>query len=323
MKLANKAIALIAFLGALPSAALAQEDYPNRPITLIVPFSSGGGVDSFGRIIARQLQQHLGQTVVVENRPGAGGNIGADMAAKAEPDGYTLVVAMSGVTINPWIYEDMSFDVETDLAPIGIYGHQPIIVAVSPPFPADSIQELIDYSRSHPGEVLYATPGIGTPQHMATELFISLSGADMEHVPYQGASELFPDVISSRVPVMFGVLASTAPYIESGQLKALATGGSAPPATMFTELPLIRDTVPEFNFSVWFGIMAPAGTPESILARLSETLKAAVATDTVQAEFAALGYEAEPGTREAMAETIAADLQRWGKVAREIGIALH
>ena len=302
--------------------ALAQ-DYPVRPITLIVPFTAGGGVDTFGRILAGKLQERLGQPVVVENRAGAGGNIGAALAAKARPDGYTLVVAQNGVTINPWLHKDMPFDVEKDLAPVGIYAHLPMVVAVHPGMPVNTIAELVSHAKNHAGKVFYATPGVGTPQHLATELFIGMTGAPMVHVPYKGATDLFPDIVSGRSHVMFGVLSSTAPFINERKLRALATGGKSRTTSMFSNLPTIAETVPGYEFSVWYGIMTTAGTPQAVIDRLSATLLQIVELPDVRERLMSHGYEPVATTPAQMRQTIRSDLSQWGELTRRLGMAVR
>lgn len=245
------------------------------------------------------------------------------MAAKAKPDGYTLVVVQNGVTINPWLHEEMPFDIEKDLTPVGIYADLPIVVAVTPSLPVQSIADLISYAKERPGEVFYATPGTGTPQHLATELFISMTDAKMEHVPYRGATDLFPDIVSGRSQVMFGVLMSTAPYIHNNQLRALATGGAQPTVSMFSELPTIADTVPGYEFSVWFGIMATGGTPQPIVEKVAKALEDAMSTPAVQERMKGHGYEPVAVGPEAMKQVIKNDLAQWGKLTREIGIAVR
>lgn len=322
MRRATHILLGIALTVAAPWAA-ADADYPSKPITMVVPFTAGGGVDTFGRILSEQLQEKLGAPVVVENRPGAGGNIGAAIAAKAKPDGYTLVVVQNGVTINPWLHEEMPFDIEKDLTPVGIYADLPIVVAVTPSLPVKSISDLISYTKEREGEVFYATPGTGTPQHLATELFISMTDAQMEHVPYRGATDLFPDIVTGRSQVMFGVLTSTAPYINNDQLRALATGGAERTVSMFSDLPTIAETVPGYEFSVWFGIMATGGTPQPIIEKVAKALEEAVNVPEVQERMKANGYEPVAVGPESMKQVIQDDLAKWGELTRQIGIAVR
>jgi tripartite-type tricarboxylate transporter receptor subunit TctC len=317
------AVAGAAALLAGQQAQAQAQDYPSRPITLIVPFTAGGGTDTFGRILGGKLQERLGQTVVVENRAGAGGNIGAALAAKARPDGYTLVVVQNGVTINPWLHKDMPFDIEKDLTPVGIYTHLPMVVAVHPGLPVNTIGELISYSKENAGKVFYATPGVGTPQHLATELFIGMTGAKMNHVPYKGATDLFPDIVSGRSHVMFGVLSSTAPFINDKKLRALATGGKSRTTTMFSNLPTVAETVPGYEFSVWFGIMATAGTPQPVIEKLSAAFQEVVRLPDVRERLMALGYEPVAVTPAQMGQVIRSDLAQWGELTRKLGMAVR
>ena len=299
------------------------QDNPVRPITLVVPFTAGGGVDTFGRILGGKLQERLGQPVVVENRAGAGGNIGAALAAKARPDGYTLVVVQNGVTINPWLHKDMPFDIEKDLSPVGIYAHLPMVVAVHPGMPVNTIGELIAYSKRNAGKVFYATPGIGTPQHLATELFIGMTGAPMGHVPYKGATDLFPDIVSGRSHVMFGVLSSTAPFINDKKLRALATGGKSRTSSMFPDLPTIAETVPGYEFSVWYGIMTTAGTPQPVVDKLSAAFLQIVELPEVRERLMSHGYEPVTIPPMQMRQIIRSDLSQWGDLTRKLGMAVR
>jgi len=316
-------LTLCAILALGTASAAAEENYPGRPITVIVPFTAGGGVDTFGRILSEQLQEKLGQPVIVENRPGAGGNIGAAAAAKARPDGYTLLVVQNGVTINPWLHKDLSFDIKKDLTPVGLYANLPIVVAVNPSLPVNSIGELIAYSKARKSQVFYATPGTGTPQHLATELFISMTGAQMEHVPYRGATDLFPDIVAGRSQVMFGVLASTAPFIENRQLRALATGGKNRTISMFSDLPTIAETVPGYDFSVWYGIMATGGTPAPIIEKLSKAYLEIIRTPGVRQRLMSHGYEPIEMSPTQMRDVIHRDLEQWGELTRKLGMAVR
>lgn len=301
------------------SSGVFAQGYPNRPIRIIVPFTPGGGNDVFARTVGQKLQERLGQPVIVDNRAGAGGNIGADAVAKSAPDGYTLLLAQNGLTMAPYLQKVLPFDVTKDFVPIGIGVTLPMAVAVANSVPAKSINELIAYAKANPGKLSYATPGIGTPHHLSTELFMSMTGTQMVQIPYKGAAGMLVDLISGQVQVLFGALNSMLPHIQSGKIRALAVA-ERQRNPILKDLPTVHESLPGYESVLWFGLMAPAGTPEVIVNKLSEELRNIVALPDVRERLAAVGFDSNPASSAEMRKIMASDSEKWGKVVRDAGI---
>jgi tripartite-type tricarboxylate transporter receptor subunit TctC len=269
--------ATVAF-AALPLSTLAQ-DYPTRPITIVVPFSAGGGVDAMARLLAEKLRVSLKQSVVVDNKPGASGMLGAGYVAKAAADGYTLLLGSAGETaINPLVYKTkMQYSPEKDLAPITAVTRVPNVLVANPSFPAKDLPELVAYAKKNPGKVTYATSGVGNPQHLNGELLQSLAGIQMQHVPYKGASNQLVDVASGNVDITFVSLAGATPFIKGNRVKALAVT-SARRAGFAPDIPAIAEFAPTASYDLdnWFGLFAPAKTPPAVQAKLNEAVTAAL-----------------------------------------------
>lgn len=267
-----------AAFAALPLSTLAQE-YPARPVTIVVPFSAGGGVDAMARLLAEKLRVSLKQSVVVDNKPGASGMLGAAFVAKAAPDGYTLLLGSAGETvINPLVYKArMQYSPEKDLAPITAVTRVPNVLVANPSFPAKNLPELVAYAKKNPGKVSYATSGVGNPQHLNGELLQSLAGIQMQHVPYKGASNQLVDVASGNVDITFVSLAGATPFIKGGRVKALAVT-SARRAGFAPDIPAIAEFAPTASYELdnWFGLFAPAKTPPAVQAKLNEAVTAAL-----------------------------------------------
>jgi tripartite-type tricarboxylate transporter receptor subunit TctC len=310
---------LPALLLALSGQAMAQGAFPNRPLRIIVPFTPGGGNDVYARAVGAKLSERLGQPVIVENKPGAGGNLGADFVAKSPPDGYTLLLAQNGLSMVPHLTRNLPFDVTRDLAPVGIGASLPLAVAVNNDLPVRNIPELLAYAKANPGKLSYATPGIGTPHHLATEWFLNLTGTRMVMVPYKGAAGMITDLIGGQVQVLFGALNSILPQHQSGKLRIIALAEKQRHPT-FKDLPTISETVPGYETFFWFGLMAPAGTPEAILNRLSDEQRAIVTMPDVRERLAGAGFDIMPVGAAEMRRTMATELERWGKVVREANI---
>jgi tripartite-type tricarboxylate transporter receptor subunit TctC len=263
---------------ALPLSAFAQ-DYPTRPVTIVVPFSAGGGVDAMARLLAEKLRVSLKQSVVVDNKPGASGMLGAAFVAKAAPDGYTLLLGSAGETaINPLVYKArMQYSPEKDLAPITAVTRVPNVLVANPSFQVKDLPELVAYAKKNPGKVTYATSGVGNPQHLNGELLQSLAGIQMQHVPYKGASNQLVDVASGNVDITFVSLAGATPFIKGGRVKALAVT-SAKRAGFAPDIPAIAEFTPTASYDLdnWFGLFAPAKTPPAVQAKLNEAVTAAL-----------------------------------------------
>jgi tripartite-type tricarboxylate transporter receptor subunit TctC len=303
----------------LPLGEAGAQAYPNRPVRLVVGYATGGGTDIIGRMVAQYLAPRLGQAVVVENKPGAGGNIATEMVAKAPPDGYTLLLAVNNIAINPYIYRKMEVDVARELRGIGIVANSPIVLVASPNAPVKSLAELIAYAKQNPGKLSYGTPGVGTPQHLAVELLNSMAGLSMVHIPYKGSGPSLADLMAGQIPLASAAINSAQPLIVSGRIRGLAVAEPKRVAAL-KDLPTVGEVVKGYAVSIWYGVMAPAQTPNDIINRLGEELRRAVATPEMAEKMAAQGYENAITTPEEMDATVKADLLKWGRVVKGAGI---
>ena len=309
---------LLLFLAFFASSAWSQ-GFPNKPIRIVVPFTPGGGNDVFARTFGQKLQERLGQPVVVENKPGAGGNIGAEFVARSTPDGYTLLVAQNGLTMLPWMSKALPFDVMKDFVPVGIGATLPMVVVVANKLPINSINELIAYAKANPGKLSYASPGIGAPHHLATELFMDMTGTKMVMVPYKGASGMLADLISGEVHVMFGALNSALPLIQSGKIRAIGLA-ERQRLPLFKDMPTVKESLPGYEVNFWFGLLAPAGTPDVITNKLSEEMRVIVSMPDVRERLAGVGFDSNPTSPAEMRRTMTVELEKWGKVVKAAGI---
>lgn len=295
------------------------QGFPNKPIRMIVPFSPGGAVDAFGRTVSQKLQDRLGQPVIVENKPGAGGNIGAEFVIRSAPDGYTLLVTQDALSAAPWLYKSLSFDVMKDLAPVGIGAALPMAVVVTNKLPVTSINELIASGRANPGKLYYATPGIGTPHHMTTELFMHRTGVKMVHVAYKGSAGILPDLMSGEVQVVFGALNWAAPLVQAGKIRLIAVA-ERQRLPQFKDVQTVNESLPGFETKLWFGLMAPAGTPDAVVTLLSDEQRTIVNTPEVRERLASMGFYGNPTTPAEMRQIMFADFERFGTVVKAAGI---
>jgi tripartite-type tricarboxylate transporter receptor subunit TctC len=303
-----------AILAVLPRAVSAL-DYPTRPVRLIVGFPPGSSSDIVARVIAQALSLRLGRQVIVDNRSGASGNIGAELVAKALPDGYTLLFALSSNAINAALYEKLDFDFVRDFAPIASIDHLPLVMEVNPSVPATTVPEFIAYAKANPGRVNMASGGIGSPQHMAGELFQMLTGVQMLHVPYKGAGSALTDLVGGRVQVMFDVVAASIGFIKAGKLRPLAIC-SAERAAVLPDVPPLATYVPGFDVTAWHGIAAPAAAPREIIEKLNAEIATALATPAVTVALKQLGADPAPMSPAQFGRFIAEDTQRWTKVVK-------
>ena len=296
------------------------QDYPSRPIAIVVPYAPGGGVDRLARLVAEQLHQATSAPVIVENRPGANGNIGAEYVARSYPDGYTLLYAPPGpLVINKLLYAKLNYDSDT-FVPISLIATSPNVLVVNPKVGADTIQQLIAYAKAHPDRLNYASPGNGGTPHLSAELFKSLAGVKMLHVPYRGTGPLMTDVLSGNVDLTFSELGNVLQHVRAHKLRALAVGSEKRNPAL-PDVPAMSELLPGFASATWSGLVAPAGTPPAIVQRLFTTLaqsfKQAEATKRVM-EMSNL--EAVVSTPEEMAHQMKSERERWSKVIREIGL---
>jgi tripartite-type tricarboxylate transporter receptor subunit TctC len=321
MKPAFRNIAFAALAAAIvaPSIAFGQA-FPAKPVRLICPFPPAGAVDIASRAIAHELQKNLGQPVTVENRPGAGGNLGGEMAAKSAPDGYTLFMTTSGIqAINPALYSKMNYDPNKDLVPVAPLVSLNNVLVLHPSVPANSVRDVIAMAKANPGKLTYASSGNGTSIHMSGELFKHMTGVNMLHIPYKGSGPAVADLIGGQVNMMFDNIPSSLPHIKAGKLKALATTGAKRDPAL-PDLPTIAEAgVPGYESGVWFGIAVPAATPKDIIARLNaETIRGAKAPEFVK-RMTDLGYLIIPGSADQMGDMIKAEITRWTPVVKASG----
>ena len=312
-------LASFSLAAAFAPAAFGQA-FPSKPIRIICPFPPAGAVDIASRATANELQKLLGQPVTVENRPGAGGNLGGEQAAKSAPDGYTLFMNTSGIhAINPVLYSKMGFDPAKDLAPVVPLVALNNVLVANPGFKVSSVKDLIAQAKAAPGKITYASSGSGTSIHMSGELFKHMTGVDMLHIPYKGSAPAVTDLIGGQVNVMFDNIPSSLPHIKSGKLRGIATTGSKRDPKL-PELPTIAESgVPGYEAGVWFGLSVPAATPKDIVAKLNaEGQKAARAPEFVK-RMEDLGYLIIPGTAEHMGEMLKAEVARWTPVVKASG----
>jgi tripartite-type tricarboxylate transporter receptor subunit TctC len=302
-----------------PAAAKAQ-DYPTKPVRIVVPFPAGGATDLFARAAAQKMTEAWGQSVVVDNRPGAGGNIGSELVAKAAPDGYTLEMGTVGThAINASLYAKMPYDHVKDFAPIILVAGVPNVLVVHPSVPANSVQELIAYLKANPGKVNFASSGSGTSIHLSGELFKVMAGVQMTHIPYKGSAPALQDLLGGQVQLMFDNLPPSLPQIKAGKLRALGVT-STTRAPALPEVPTIAESgLPGFDASSWFGLLAPAGTSPAIIAKINAEIAKWLATPEAKEKLLAAGANAAGGTPEDFARHIAAETAKWAKVVKESG----
>jgi tripartite-type tricarboxylate transporter receptor subunit TctC len=306
-----------AVLPAVSRVAGAQA-YPTRPVHVIVGFAAGQALDIATRIIAQRLSERLGQQFIIENRPGAGGNIATGAVVRAPPDGYTLLAIGSNNLINATLYPKLSYDFRRDIAPVASVYRLPQVMEVNPSFPAKTVPEFIAYAKAHPGEISFASAGNGSVAHVTGELFKMMTGINILHVPYRGAPPALTDLIAGRVHVMFDNMPSSIEHIRAGRLRPLAVSATTRVQAL-PEVPPLRDFVPNFETSAWAGIGAPKNTPAEIIDQLNREINAALADPTIKARFADLGGEVLPLSPSEYARRIAEETDKWAKVIKFSG----
>jgi tripartite-type tricarboxylate transporter receptor subunit TctC len=296
------------------------QTYPDKPIRLVVPFPAGGTTDILARAVGQKLGEHLGQQVVVDNKPGAGGNIGSDIVAKSAPDGYTLVMGTVGThAINASLYKKMPYDHIKDFVPVSLVALVPNILVVHPSVPANSVKELIAYAKANPGKLNFASSGNGTSIHLSGELFKTTAGVEMTHVPYKGSAPAVTDLLGGQVQLMFDNMPSALPHVKAGKLKALGvTTAKRFPAA--PDIPAIAEAgVPGYEASSWFGVLAPAGTPKEIVNKLSSEIAKILQTPEIKERLLSQGAEPVGNTPDQFAAFIKAETAKWAKVVKESG----
>jgi tripartite-type tricarboxylate transporter receptor subunit TctC len=307
-------------LAGWPVPAAAQQAYPSKPVRMISPFPPGGGNDTLCRIVAQRLVEELKQQVFVENRAGANGIIGTEIAARSAPDGYTIVLIPSGHAVNATLYRKLPFDSLRDFTPITLAGSSPLVLAVHPSLPAKNVKELVALAKARPGQLTYVSAGVGASGHLGGALFESLTGTQMVHIPYKGMAVAITDLMSGQVSLTFGTSLSVIPHVRSGRLRALATTG-ARRSPALADLPTVAEAgVPGYEASLWYGFAGPARLPPEIVRRLNSAIVAVLGLPDVRARLASQGVDPQPTTPEEFAQLLASDVERWAKVIQRAGI---
>jgi tripartite-type tricarboxylate transporter receptor subunit TctC len=301
----------------LSRRAFAQS-YPTRPIHVVVGFAAGGGADIMARLIGQALGERLGQQIIVDNRPGAGTNISAELVVKAQPDGYTLLLVNSPAAINATLYDNLSFDFIRDIAPVASIGRVPLIMVVNPAFPAKTVPEFIAYAKANPGKVNMGSGGNGAPDHMSGELFKAMAGVNLLHVPYRGVAPAITDLLGGQVQVIFGTMPAVIELIKAGKLTALAVTTAQRTPTL-PDVPTISEFVPGYEASQWYGLGAPRATPADVIERLNRETNAVIADPKMQARLAELGASVVSGTPAEFGKLIVDETAKWAKVVKISG----
>ncbi|MCE7505622.1 tripartite tricarboxylate transporter substrate binding protein [Polynucleobacter sp. IMCC30063] len=310
----------IIFIAFIANVSAQSQPYPNKPIKIISPFATGGIADTFSRVVGQGLSESLGQPVVVENKTGGGGNIGADFVAKAPADGYTLVMGNIGShAVNPYLIKNMPYDPLKDFEPVAYVLDAEGLLVVNPTIPVKNVTELIAYVKARPGQVSYGSGGMGTTSHLAGELFKSLAKVDMTHIPYKGNAPAITDLIGGQTQVMFATMPTVLPYVKTDKLKALAVIGSSR-ASSLPEVPTVAETVPGFDVSNWIGIFAPAGTPKPIINKLNAEIIKIMQQPAVQKRLETEGAKFKPMTPEAFGAFQKNEALKWAKTIKDAGI---
>jgi tripartite-type tricarboxylate transporter receptor subunit TctC len=299
----------------LPSALVAQT-YPSKPIRIVLPYVPGGIIDTAGRNIALRLSEGLGQSVVAENRPGAGGMVGADAVARSAPDGYTILLTDPALVSNPTLQADVPYDLFKGLQAVSIVGSSPAVIVASPSLPVTTFAELIAYAKAHPGKLNFASAGIGTAPHLAGEMIKLRAGIDMTHVPYRGIGAAYPDVMSGKVQLAFSSIAGAVPFTSDNRVRPIATTGSARSA-VYPDVPTVAESLPGFDVDLWIGIYATAGLPPAVLAKLNGEINKVLQHPELKAAFAKMGITPRGTSPEEGAAFTRSEYEKWKKVIVE------
>ncbi|WP_042879578.1 tripartite tricarboxylate transporter substrate binding protein [Cupriavidus necator] len=313
--------ALAGVLATTALGATAQAPFPTqKPITLVVPFAPGGGNDILARVIAPKMGQVLGQTIVIENKPGAGGNLGTDYVAHAAPDGYTLVIASSQVTMNPFLGMKVPFRIERDFEPVGLIASVPIMLVANPDQPFRTLQEFIQFTRANPGKLSYSSPGPGTPQHLAGEVFAKLNKTELLHVPYRGTGPSITDLMGGQVQISFATFASSIQYVRAGKLRALGIAGKKR-SKLMPDLPTFAEAgITGYDAELWYSMLAPAHTPKAVVDKVNAALVAALKSPDVAEQLTRQGFEAQASTPAELKAYIGKEMSRWQRVIQDNNI---
>jgi tripartite-type tricarboxylate transporter receptor subunit TctC len=314
---------LLAAAGAalcLAAPVLAQaQAYPNKPVKLVVPYPPGGPTDIVARLVAQKLSDAMGQQFIIDNRPGAGGNPGAELVARSPADGYTLVVATTAHAINPSLFKNLGYSLSKDFAPVSQLTSGPLVIVANPQLPAKNVAELIALAKAKPGELNFASSGNGQSTHLSAELFAAMAGVKMNHIPYKGSAPALTDTMGGQTQLMFDTMLSAMPHVKAGKLKALAVT-SATRSPVAPEVPTVAESgLPGYEAIAWNGLLAPAGTPPEVLARLSAELKKVLAAPDVKDKFEAQGFAAAWNSPDDFGRFMTAEVDKWAKVVKVSG----
>lgn len=319
--LLKKALVVAGFAAVAMTAQAAS--WPEKNITLVVPYPPGGPTDIVGRVVAQELGESLGQTVVVENKSGAGGNIGADIVARSKPDGYTILMATTAHAINMSMFDDLNYDTIDSFEPVSLLTKGPLVLVTRKDLGVDNVQELIEQAKANPGSITFASSGNGQSTHLSAELFNYLADTEMIHIPYRGSAPALVDVVAGEVDIMFDTMLSAMPQVSSGQLNALAVT-SASRSEAYPDIPTIEESGLEgFEATAWNGLLVPADTPDEVVNKLNQALKEVLANEEVKSKFAAQGFESEWLSPEDYAQFLQDEISKWNTVVTESGATVN
>jgi tripartite-type tricarboxylate transporter receptor subunit TctC len=312
-------LALFVALAACGSAH-AQANYPDKPIRFVVPYPPGGGTDVIARIVQGRLSAVLGQTINIDNRGGAGGSLGTDLVAKAAPDGYTVLFTLNSHTVNPAIYAKLPFDTQKDFEPVGLVASLPQLLAVNPQVPYNNVAELVAAAKAKPGELSYASVGVGSPGHLAGELLNLRAGVKTQHVPYRGGGPAVTDVMAGQVPLLWVSIPAAAQFVKTGKLKAIAVS-TVKRSAAFPDVPTVQEAgIADFEVDSWYAMFVPAKTPKAIIDKLNAALNTVLKEPEIKEKLLAQGSEGVGGPPEALAKAVATELPKWAKLAKDANI---
>ena len=319
----RRTIVLAAFAASIVPAVAQSDNYPNKPIRMVVPYPPGGGTDVIARIMQVSLQKALGESVLIDNRGGAGGSVGTDIVAKSTADGYAVLFTLSSHTINPAIFPKLPFDTAKDFAPVGMVASLPQILVALPAFPASNVPELIKLAKSKPGELQFASVGNGSPSHLAGELFNLRTGTKITHVPYRGGGPAMNDVLGGQVSMLWVSIPAAAQFVKAGKVKALAVSTTKRSAA-FPDVPTVQESgVRDFEVDSWYAMFVPAKTPKPVIDKLNTALNTVLKEPDIRAKLLAQGAEAVGGSPTELGKVVTAEMSKWRKLAKDAGIKVE